>query len=206
MSRRAIAVYAFLIALFGVFCYFAHRYDYFPGDVSISQWLQGIDVTWFKPLMQYAPYVVGLGVVVALRFWLQARWRGLIFMAITTSAVGIASWLLKELISRPRPEAELVQIMVGTQALSFPSGHVAMATAIGGFIFYLTPRLVKAPAAKWCLQALLIVLILAVGVSRIYLGAHWASDVVGGLFLGGLLLYPAVVLYKKYQTKRVKYA
>jgi len=45
------------------------------------------------------------------------------------------------------------------------------------------------------------VLILAVGLSRIYLGAHWHSDVVGGLFLGALLLYPAVVLYNKYGAK-----
>ena len=201
MSRSGIAVYAFLIALFGVFCYFANRYEYFPCDVTISQWLQGFDFDAFEPIMRFAPYIVGLGVVLALRFWLPGRRLALIFIAIDTAAAGLISWLIKLLVSRPRPDAELVQIMVGTQGLSFPSGHMAMATAVGGFIFYLAPRLVKTPSANWLLRVLLIVIIVAIGLSRIYLGAHWFSDVMGGLFLGALLLYPAVVLYNKWGAK-----
>ena len=199
MSRLSIGIYAFLIALFGVFCYFANRYDYFPGDVSISQWLQGIDNTWFKPLMQYAPYAIGLALVIVLlpRLW----WRAFVSIAITAASAGIISWLLKLIISRPRPDAELVQIMVGTHGLGFPSGHMTCAAAIGGFIFYLAPKLVKTPLATGLLRALVVVIIVAVGVSRIYLGAHWYSDVVGGLFLGGLLLYPAVALYQRYEAK-----
>jgi len=202
MSRSGIAIYAFFIALFGALCYFANRFDYFPGDVSISQWAQGIDFAGVKPIMQFAPYAVGLAVLVALRFWLPGRRLVFIFFASAASAAGIASWLLKELVGRPRPDAELVQLLVGTHGLSFPSGHVACATVIGGFIFYLAPKLVKTPSARWLLRALLVVIILAIGASRIYLGAHWASDVVGGLFLGGLLLYPAIVLYNKYAAKR----
>ena len=201
---RGTAVYAFFVLLFGVLCYFANRYDYFPGDVAISQQVQDISRTWFEPIMRYAPYIVGAALVIVLlsRLW----WRRLVCIAIATAGAGFISWLLKLLISRSRPDTELVQIMVGTQGLSFPSGHVAMAAAIGGFIFYLTPRLIETPAARWSLRALLVVIILAVGLSRIYLGAHWASDVVGGLFLGILLLYPAIALYKKYDAKRVKNA
>ncbi|TES84896.1 MAG: phosphatase PAP2 family protein, partial [Dehalococcoidia bacterium] len=134
--------------------------------------------------------------------WLPGRRLVFIFIASAASAAGMASWLLKLLVGRPRPDAELVQLLVGTHGLSFPSGHIACATVIGGFLFYLAPRLVKTPSARWLLRALLVVIILAIGASRIYLGAHWASDVVGGLFLGGLLLYPAIVLYNKYAAKR----
>ncbi len=202
MSRRAIAIYAFFIVLFGVFCYFANRFDYFPGDVSISSWLQDIDFAGLKPIMQFAPYAVGLAVLVSLRLWLPSRRWEVIFIALSALATGFAGWLLKLMVGRPRPDAELVQLLVGTHGLSFPSGHVACATVIGGFIFYLVPKLVKTPAARWFLRALLVVIILAIGASRIYLGAHWASDVVGGLALGGLLLYPAIVLYNKYAAKR----
>jgi membrane-associated phospholipid phosphatase len=201
VSRPAFAVYALFIALFGVLCYFAHRYDYFPGDISISQWLQGINFASMKPLMRFAPYLAGLAVVVGLQLWLRSRRLALISIAAATAAAGLISWLLKLMVSRPRPDAELVQIMVGTQGSSFPSGHVAMATAAGGFIIYLAPRLVKSPAVIWLLRVLVAVIIAAVGFSRIYLGAHWYSDVVGGLFLGGLILYPVIVLYNKYRTE-----
>lgn len=202
MSRLGIAIYAFFILLFGVFCYFAHRFDYFPGDVSISLWIQGIDFPGLKPIMQFAPYAVSLAVLVSLKLWLPSRRRAVVFIALTALAAGLITWLIKLLVDRPRPDIELVQILEGTIGSGFPSGHIALATAIGGFIFCLAPRLVKTPAARGLLRALLIVIILAVGVSRLYLGAHWASDVVGGLFLGGLLLYPAVVLYNKYDAKR----
>ena len=50
----------------------------------------------------------------------------------------------------------------------------------------------------WILSPLLILLILLTGVSRIYLGDHWFSDVLGSLFLGGLLLAPAITIYHNY--------
>ena len=201
MNRPAITAYALFIALFGVLCYFANCYDYFPGDFGVSQWVQDIDFSGIKPLMQYGPYAVGLGVLISLRFWLPGRRLAIIFIAAAASAAGIVSWLLKLIISRPRPDAELVQVMVGTHGLSFPSGHMTCATVIGGFVFYLAPRLVKTPAVIWLLRALVVVIIVAVGVSRIYLGAHWYSDVVGGLFLSGLIVYPAIVLYQRYEAK-----
>jgi membrane-associated phospholipid phosphatase len=206
MSRRALAIYAFFILLYGVLCYFANRFAYFPGDVSISSWLQGINFAGIEPTMRFAPYivlgVVVLAVLVSLRLRLPSRRREISFIALTTLAAGIIVWLIKLLVNRPRPDIELVQIMEGTIGSAFPSMHVACATVICGFLLYLAPRLVKTPAVMWLLRALLIALIIFTGVSRIYLGAHWASDVVGGLFLGGLLLYPAIVSYNRYKAKR----
>jgi len=202
MSRLAIAVYTFFILLFGVFCYFAHRFDYFPGDPSVSLWIQDIDFAGVKPIMQFVPYALILAILLALRLWLPSRRLGAMFIALTALAAVLISWLLKLLVGRPHPNIELVQIMEGTFSSSFPSMHVACVTVICGFLFYLAPRLVKTPAARWFLQALLVVIILFTGVSRLYLGMHWDSDVVGGLVLGGLLLYPAIVLYNQYDAKR----
>jgi membrane-associated phospholipid phosphatase len=199
VSRRGLAIYASCIALFGVFCYFAHRYDYFPGDLAISHWLEGSRTDGLTTAMRYAPYAIGLAVVVVLFFRLW--WRRLIAIAITTSAAGLIAWILKLIVSRPRPTPDLIEVIADTQGSGFPSGHTAMAIALGGFLIYLMPRLVKSPTIAALLRALIIVLILAVGLSRIYLGAHWLSDVVGGLALGGLILYPALVLYNRCEAR-----
>jgi undecaprenyl-diphosphatase len=206
MSRRAIAVYAFFILLFGVFCYFAHRFDSFPNELSLSLWVQGIDFAGVKPIMHFVPYALILVVVVALRPWLPSRRRGAAFIALATFAAVLASWLIKLMVNRPRPDSGLICVMEGAFSTNFPSMHLAGATVICGFIFYLAPRLVKTPMARYFLRALAVVIILAIGISRLYLGTHWLSDVVGGLFLGGLIFYPAIVIYRKYESRQVQNA
>jgi undecaprenyl-diphosphatase len=206
MSRRAITLYALLIALFGVFGYFAHRYDHFPGDPSVSLWIQDVDFSGVKPLMQFGPYALILVIAVALRLWLPSRWRVAISIALTALGAALISWLIKLMVNRPRPDNELVQAMAGAFSSNFPSMHMACVTVISGFLFYLTPRLVKSTTATWLWRALLIVLILFTGFSRLYLGTHWLSDVAGGIFLGWLVLYPALVLYNRFEKRGTKNA
>jgi undecaprenyl-diphosphatase len=210
MTRLGIGIYASFIMLFGVLCYFAHKLPYFAGDISLSLWLQSIDYPFVKPIMQVVSHWATASIVVVLLvvgLWILKKRLEVIFIAALMSVAGLASWLLKELISRPRPSGELVQLSSESMGLSFPSGHATLAFVFCGFLFYLAPRLVKQPAVIGILRSLLIIFILLVGMSRIYLGVHWTSDVVGGLFLGGLILYPAIVLYNNYAAKqRVKNA
>ena len=205
MSRLCAGIYAVSLMLFGWFCYFAHQLPYFPGDISLSLGLQSIDIPFFNPIMQLVSHWLPASIVVVLLsvgLWIWGKKLEVIFIASLTSSAGLISWLLKELISRPRPSGELVQLLSESLGLSFPSGHATLAFVFCGFLFYLAPRLVKQPAVIGILRALLIALILLIGTSRIYLGVHWTSDVVGGLFLGGLILYPAIVLHHNYIAKQ----
>ena len=200
MSRLGAGIYAVCLILFGLLCYFAHQLPYFPGDISFSLWLQSIDFPFFKPTMQVASHWVTASIIAALvvvGLWILKKRLEVVFIASLTSVAGLAIWLLKELISRPHPSGELVQLLSESWGLSFPSGHATCAVVFCGFLFYLAPRLVKQPAVIGILRFLLIALILLTGTSRIYLGVHWTSDVLGGLFLGGLILYPAIVLHNK---------
>lgn len=86
--------------------------------------------------------------------------------------------LLKLVAQRPRPEAVAI---VSVSGYSFPSGHTMVATAFFGLLIYLLWRSGRGRAQRWALSCLLGLLVLSVGVSRIYLGAHYASDVLAGL-------------------------
>ena len=81
---------------------------------------------------------------------------------------------------------------------SFPSGHSMMAFAFYGFIIYLINKSNMAKKKKIVITTLLSILILLIGVSRIYLGVHFASDVLGGFILSliHLILFMFLVLFK----------
>lgn len=100
--------------------------------------------------------------------------------------------VLKELVNRPRPEYALY--MPPPESLAFPSGHSAYAMVLYGFC--VVGSLGTPVLLKRILQAALVVVILAMGVSRVYLGVHWPSDVVGGYLWGITVLVVIAVLWK----------
>ncbi len=201
-------IYGFCLVLFGLLCYLAHQSLSLPGDTAISLWLQGIELPFFNTIMEAISYIASLipaiviVVLVSGGLWAFGRKLETIFIVALTSSAALLDWLLKLLISRPRPETELIQTLRGDNGYSFPSGHIAYAVVFYGFLFYLMPRLTRQPAIIWVLRSVLILLIFLTGASRVYLGAHWPSDALGSLFLGGLLLAPAIILYDNYSKSR----
>jgi undecaprenyl-diphosphatase len=110
------------------------------------------------------------------------RTRTAIFLLVAVASGAMLSSLLKSLFSRPRPD--LVAHLVEVHSLSFPSGH-----AMNSAIVYLTlgallARAETDRAARVFLMAAAIMLTLIIGVSRVYLGVHWPSDVVAGWCVG----------------------
>ena len=210
MSRFS-GIFGLCLVLFGLLAYLVHRYPILPGDTTISLWLQGVDLPYFNPMMAAISYIastipaIGIVALVSGALWIAHKRVETILIILLTSSTALLDWLLKLLISRPFSGTEFIQTLGVNNSHSFPSGHTAYAVVFYGFLFYLVPRLTKQPAMIWLLRTLLILLILLTGVSRVYLRAHWPSDVLGGLFLGGLLLAPAIVLHNSYaQGHRIK--
>ena len=94
--------------------------------------------------------------------------------------VTILNQLLKRLLQRPRPtEFRIIE----ENGYSFPSGHSMVSMAFYGYLIYLIYRFVKNKYLKWISIVLLSLLICLIGISRIYLGVHYTSDVLGGFLI-----------------------
>lgn len=107
-----------------------------------------------------------------------------------TMLVGLVSTIVKALVNRPRPADDIVRVVLKTTQQSFPSGHVMFYVVFFGFLTLLMYQLEGVPKGiRWIVGAISLFLIFAVPFSRIYLGAHWFTDVTGGFLLGLLCLY-----------------
>ncbi len=104
---------------------------------------------------------------------------------------------LKWLINRARPD---ILHLTEVSGLSYPSGHSMAATCFYGFLIYLCFRYLRS-GYKMIFAAALSGLILLIGLSRIYLGVHYASDVLGGLSFGLFWLGAVTLIIEKLQEK-----
>jgi undecaprenyl-diphosphatase len=111
--------------------------------------------------------------------------------------------LIKDVVGRPRPSADLVSVLAPTIGLSFPSGHAMASTTLYGFLAVLC--WMHVPSCSWRIAstAAFACTAVMVSVSRIYLGAHWFSDVMGGWTAGLFLLVVIVEIYKHWGKKEL---
>lgn len=105
-------------------------------------------------------------------------------------------FLLKILINRARPGASIAYYLEGL--MSFPSGHSAVAMAVFGFIVYYLLHHVMWKDKKFILIFLGTILIGLIGFSRLYLGVHFLSDIIGGFLVGGLWLVVGITFRERH--------
>ncbi len=142
---------------------------------------------FYKFITNFASGImVGIISLVFLIIFKNKRYGGFIFLNVFN--IFVLNFLLKLLFMRDRPYELMIIDEVG---YSFPSGHAMAAFGFYGFIIYLLWHFNLAKSAKIIFSVLLGVLIILIGVSRIYLGVHYASDVLAGYMvsLAYLILY-----------------
>ena len=100
--------------------------------------------------------------------------------------------ILKRLVQRPRPTQYR---LIDESGYSFPSGHSMVSAAVYGFLIYLIFKKVKNRTLKWSLITILTTLIILIGISRIYLGVHYTSDVLAGFLISisYLVIFTSIV-------------
>jgi len=160
-----------------------------PAFVSLMFWVSWAGFapqTWVLPVLVAAPFALR-------RLWVEAIW------VLATQAASLVAVILKDLVNRARPSPELVSVLVPLDTPSFPSGHVVQYATLFGFTFFLIYVLAPRCWIRTLGLALVALPVTLVGPSRLYLGQHWLSDVLGGYAVAAMLLLPLCWAYVKWR-------
>jgi undecaprenyl-diphosphatase len=138
--------------------------------------------------------LIATGAAAAAGFVLTARPWAALLSAAALLGMPIAGGI-KRLVRRPRPASEIARIVLPVVGLSFPSGHAMSTLMFYGFVAHVIALHHPGPGGRLA-AGTLAALVLAVGLSRVYLGAHWFSDVIGGWAGGSCFLLLESILYQ----------
>lgn len=140
------------------------------------------------------PVIITWVVVLVGLFLYKKWWSEAILLAGNLALTGILVALLKNVYQRPRPA---IQHLVEEGGFSFPSGHALASTLVVGALVIIVSQRVKNRHLRHLLQVLLMVFILTIMTSRVYLGVHYPTDVLGSFFLGLGMLHIEFPYYDK---------
>ena len=171
-----------------------------PGDVPGLKLAQSLHNPVTTPVMELldiagqTAFLFALGAIVAAALFLRRRQECYVLVG----AVGLMAFgpLLKLLADRPRPPTELIGLAEQISGNGFPSGHTYTSVLFFGALFYLATVLIPAKWLRRFAQTSLVLVIVAMGASRVYLGVHWPSDVIAAYLIGGVLLLTIIRLHR----------
>jgi membrane-associated phospholipid phosphatase len=195
-----------LIAAFTYLSFFIAQHPIFAFDLKTSLFIQQYHADWLDKVMLAIsffgelPYsLLSVVVVAAIFYWQKYKREGIFISTVLLSGLIILG--IKNVIDRPRPTAFYVRLVEVNRFQSYPSGHVLSYTLFFGFLVILMNTLKGIPnVTRNVVTYLSAFLMITIAPSRIYLGAHWFTDTVGGFLLGLICLFPLCYFYFKKKT------
>jgi undecaprenyl-diphosphatase len=191
----------FVAGAFAVLTFLVKTMPSFAIDLRITRAIQLVNFPAFALLMSliswpgFSPQAMIIaGLLILLIYGFGLHWEAVMALIATVFSTAI-DVLVKDLIQRPRPLPAQVNVFAKLTSYSFPSGHVMFYISFFGFIGFLVFTLLKPSLKRGLLLALFGGLVVLIGVSRIYLGEHWASDVLGSYLLGSLTQVAIIQFY-----------
>ena len=173
----------------------AAQLEWLPGDLPVAEWVQSISIPLFDEVMRGASGVgwwlpastitvcAGLALVV-----LKQRSDAALLVVLVSVSSGM-NWVVKQIVASPRPDSAMLEVREELTSYGFPSGHVLFAVVCFGALAILLSGVGgRYTGLRKAMQAGLILLVVAMATSRVYLGVHWPSDVMGAVAMGGVYL------------------
>jgi len=194
-------VLVLVASAFAVLTFYVKTMPSFAIDLQITKAIQLINFPFFASFMRLVSWpgfvpqsVIITALVILLIYSFGLQWESVMAFVVASFSTGI-NLMVKDLIQRPRPTSNLVNVFSKLTDSSFPSGHVMFYIGFYGFIGFLAFSLIKPSLIRSFLLAFFGGLVVLIGASRIYLGQHWASDVLGAYLLGSLTLEASIQIY-----------
>ena len=131
-------------------------------------------------------------IIATILLWLFKKWKDRILIILSLVLTVIVNQALKYLIARPRPPLERRLVKQG--GYSFPSGHSMVSLCIYGVLIYFAMTKIQNKLLKAVIVVILTGIILLIGISRIYVGVHYPSDVLGGYLLTIVIIISSISL------------
>lgn len=173
-------------------------------DVLVNDWFLRIrdsELIWFfsiVTLLGSVVFVIPLAIGTSIFFYYHKLERYIVALWCALVTAGSTTFLLKIFIARPRP---LDGLLIEND-FSFPSGHATVAMALYGTLLFLLIKHANSKLKRNSYIVATIAVIALIGLSRLYLGVHFLSDIVGGYFVGLLGLLIATYVYTHYARLR----
>ena len=176
---------------------FAALNDRLPGDLSASRTVQD----WPFPGQPFADtlrflsgteFVVTIGAVLAVAAWLAGHRRPALALAAGLAVMVLLQFGVKEIVDRPRPAPDLVDLRSGFTSPSFPSGHTMSPSYLYGFLTAAAFAIPFTGRVRIAVTGFAFAFLVLGGLANVWLGVHWASDVVGGYLWAAAVLVPTV--------------
>jgi undecaprenyl-diphosphatase len=144
-------------------------------------------------LLASGPSAAVISLVVLVGLLLKRHWIAAGHWLVAVGLAGIAKEVIKPVMAIVRPQV----VSLPPDSFSFPSGHTLGAVVIYGLLASFIARELK-PKYSWLIYFIASILFILVGLSRLYLGVHWFTDILGSLFLGGVIVGSVRLFYARF--------
>ncbi|KOP63661.1 phosphatase PAP2 family protein (plasmid) [Priestia megaterium] len=213
MNLKSPLMFTFILSLLSIigFSFMAtliSKYNIIQFDSTVISFIQGFESPTLTMIMKFFSFIGSTSSVIVLSLFilfflykvLHHRSELILFIGVVLGS-SILNLILKLFFHRARPD---LHRLIEIHGYSFPSGHAMSAFAVYGVLSFLLWRHIPTRSGRSILTIISITMIILIGISRIYLGVHYPSDIIGGYLASGFWLTLAIWFYQRYQEKLYK--
>lgn len=207
--RRLLFAFILCLGLGSTFIYIATAMSngsIAPFDTAVISFVQGLETPWLTTVLTsftwmgsgYAVAPMALILAAILYFGLHVRPQAWLLL-IVIAGTPLFNTLLKLYFKRERPD---IHRILDAHGFSFPSGHAMISFSLYAIIAFIAWGFIKKTAGRVMLLLFTVSMILTISISRIYLGVHYPSDIVGGFTVSALWLTIAITIYSYWLDRK----